>query len=144
LTCDAGEFRIGCSGVSQGECKSCLNYLPTCPVGFYRTGCEGLNAGNCDGRCTNAASDEYYTSNGHLSGTCGVEKCPSCPSGQYRVNCVGQVANSDGSAPGNCITCETLNVGEYFNPPCLGVSSGMFFFSICECESFEREACDAV
>ena len=62
---------------------------------------------------TNAASDEYYTSNGGLENNCGVATCPTCPDGQYRANCAGQIVNSDGSAPGECRACETLDVGKY-------------------------------
>ena len=122
--CGLNQFRRGCDGVSAGSCASCLNDLQTCPKGYYRTGCSGLSIGNCESRCTNAASDEYYVSNGGLLNNCQVATCPTCPDGQYRANCAGQIVNSDGSAPGECRACETLDVGKYFNPSCAGVSSG--------------------
>ena len=82
--------------------------LSNCGVGQYRSGCSGINPGSCIA-CTGLPANQYWTSTGGLTNTCGKQSCDSssCGVGYYLSGC-------SGTSSGTCEACTGLGTGEHW------------------------------
>ena len=103
-SCNAGQYRISCSGMNPGACTPCDTSL--CSSGQYLSGCSGTSAGSCR-TCSTCNAGQYLSGcSGTSSGSCIA--CATCNAGQYLAGC-------SGTSPGSCQACTTCNTGFYLS-----------------------------